>query len=111
MHAANLHQHTLSTLEQLIQQGRRHDRQWVHALKRIQYWVGLRDYASAQTAWRQLLQPVRGSFHEFFIYCADLDQMRELNRQLDDARQELSLALEQLCSGPDPRISAVSTAS
>lgn len=95
----------LDLLEQLLGQARRHDRQWVQPLKRIQHLLVQQNYGQAHAEWLHLLQPMRGSFHEFFVYCADLDQMRELNRHLDEARQQINILLTQLAS--DPGVSTI----
>ncbi len=102
---------TEPTLEQaldyLLAQARRHDRQWVQPLRRIQQLIGCGRHEDAHARWMRLLQPVRGSLHEFFVYCADLDQMRKLNEDIDAARQRIGLLLTEAVAQAQPALAAI----
>lgn len=77
-------------LQELIDQTNRQDRQWVQPLRRIQRHIELGQFIEARQTWQALLRPMRGSFHEFFICCDDLDQMRLVNIRIDRLRDRLS---------------------
>jgi hypothetical protein len=82
-------------LQELIDQTNRQNRQWVQPLRRIQYDIEQGELVKAKHAWQALLRPMRGSFHEFFICCDDLDQMRLVNIRIDRLRERVSNELNQ----------------
>jgi hypothetical protein len=82
-------------LLELIEQANRQDRQWVQPLRRIVRLLDQDQPTDAQHAWQSLLRPMRGSFHEFFICCHDLDQMREVNMRIDQLRDRVTAELDR----------------
>jgi hypothetical protein len=89
-------------LLELIEQASRQDRQWVQPLRRVSRLLDQEQRSEAQQAWQSLLRPMRGSFHEFFIYCDDLDHMRQINMRLDQLRDRITIELDQLASMQTP---------
>jgi hypothetical protein len=85
-------------LLELIEQATRQDRQWVQPLRRVCRLLDQQQWSEAQQAWQSLLRPMRGSFHEFFVYCDNLDQMRQINMRLDQLRDRITMELAQLAS-------------
>jgi hypothetical protein len=83
-------------LQELIDQTNRQDRQWVQPLRRIQRYIEQGKVIEATQTWQSLLRPMRGSFHEFFICCDDLDQMRLVNIRIDHLRDRISDELNDL---------------
>ncbi|MEC7121271.1 MAG: hypothetical protein VXW65_15400 [Pseudomonadota bacterium] len=80
-------------LQLLITEVSKQNRQWVKPLRRIQRLYLAGQHLEAQQLWQSLLRPMHGSLHEFFVYCEDLDQMREVNARIDGIRERISSLL------------------
>jgi hypothetical protein len=89
-------------LLELIHQASRQDRQWVQPLRRIVRLLDQERLSEAQRAWQALLRPMRGSFHEFFICCDNLDHMRDINTRIDHLRDRVTLDLDHQVSVQTP---------